>query len=300
MAGMELRQLRYFVAVAEEGNINRAARKIFLTQPALSRQIKALEEELGLCLLERQARSIRLTPAGETLMAEARELLGQADRLLERVRAAGRGVRLRVGYAPSLASGMLAAAVGNFTQVHPNAAVELFDLSTQEMLAGLESGGLEVAVTVCRQEATRGIAWTPLARAAWQLAVNRAHPLAGRKRIAPGELAGERLLVFCRRDYPEYSETLTDWLRAHRLQPRIAGEFDGVHSLMAAVESGLGVALVSTRTAERLSKRIVLKPLESAPEPLAIAAGCRADRAGEGPLAVFVAELRKAAASSQG
>src|SRR5207249_801912 len=100
--GMELRQLRYFVAVAEEANITRAAQKMFLTQPALSRQIKTLEEEIGQCLFERQAHSIRLTPVGEALLREARDLLQRADQVLERVRSAGRGVRLRVGYAPSL------------------------------------------------------------------------------------------------------------------------------------------------------------------------------------------------------
>ncbi len=103
LPGMELRQLRYFVAVAEEGNISRAAKRIFLTQPALSRQIKALEDEIGQCLLERQAHSIRLTPAGETLLREAGDLLQQAEQMLERVRGAGRGPRLRIGYAPSLA-----------------------------------------------------------------------------------------------------------------------------------------------------------------------------------------------------
>src|SRR6266496_1113715 len=131
--GMELRQLRYFVAVAETGNISRAAQKIFLTQPALSRQIKALEDEIGQCLLEREAHSIRLTPAGEALLREARELFQRADEMLERVRAASQGVRLRVGYAPSLASGLLSAAVDNFAQKHPNARVELFDLSTKEL-----------------------------------------------------------------------------------------------------------------------------------------------------------------------
>src|SRR5437867_6812188 len=148
---MELRQLRYFVAVAETGNISRAAKKIFLTQPALSRQIKALENEIGQCLLERQAHSIRLTPAGQTLLHEARELLQRADGMLERVRAAGQGVRLRVGYAPSLASGLLSEAVEHFAQKHPNAHVELFDLSTKEMLAGLENGTLDVALTVGRE-----------------------------------------------------------------------------------------------------------------------------------------------------
>src|ERR1019366_1570003 len=127
--GMELRQLRYFVAVAEQGNISQAAKRIFLTQSALSRQIKALEDEIGQCLLERQAHSIRLTPVGEALLREARELLQHADQMLERVRVAGCGLRLRVGYAPSLAAGLLSGAVESFTQTHPNASVELFDLS---------------------------------------------------------------------------------------------------------------------------------------------------------------------------
>jgi LysR family transcriptional regulator, benzoate and cis,cis-muconate-responsive activator of ben and cat genes len=109
---MELRQLRYFVAVAEEGNISRAAKRISLTQPALSRQIKALEEDIGQCLLARQAHSIRLTPAGDALLREARELLQHAEQVLEQVRNSGRGLRLRVGYAPSLAVGMLSVAGG--------------------------------------------------------------------------------------------------------------------------------------------------------------------------------------------
>ena len=291
---MELRQLRYFVAVAEEGNISRAAQKIFLTQPALSRQIKALEDEIGQCLLERQAHSIQLTPVGEALLREARELLQHAEQMLERVRSAGRGVRLRVGYAPSLAAGMLSAAVENFTQAHPNARVELFDLATKEMLAGLESDKLDVAVTVGQQQQTRGLVWTPLTRAAWQVAVNRNHPLAQRKRITPAEVAAEPLLVFCQRDYPEYWEIITGWLRKHRLRPRIAGEYDGVDSLMAGVESGLGLAVVTTRTADRVPKRVQLTTLASPPDPLCIAAGHRENRADDKPLAVFVGELRKA------
>lgn len=292
---MELRQLRYFVAVAESGNISRAAKKIFLTQPALSRQVKALEDEIGQCLLERQAHSIRLTPVGESLLREARELLQHADQMLERVRSTGRGVRLRVGYAPSLATGMLSAAVESFTQAHPNARVELFDLASKEMLAGLESENLDVVVTVGQQHETRGLVWTPLARTAWQLAISRSHPLAQRKRVTPAEVAAEPLLVYCQRDYPEYWEIISGWLGEHRLRPRIGGEYDGVDSLMAAVESGLGVAVVTTRTADRVPRRVQLRPLASPPDPLCIAAGHRTSRGDDRPLAVFVQELRKAA-----
>ncbi len=190
---------------------------------------------------------------------------------------------------------MLSAAVENFTQAHPNARVELFDLATKEMLAGLESDKLDVVVSVGQPDETRGLVWTPLGRSEWQLAVKRNHPLARRKRITPAEVAEEPLLVFCQRDYPEYWEIITGWLRKQRLRPKIAGEHDGVDSLMAAVESGLGVAVVTIRTAGRLPKRVQLKILSSAPDPLCIAAGYRANRAEDKPLAVFVEELRKAA-----
>jgi DNA-binding transcriptional LysR family regulator len=295
LPGMELRQLRYFVAVAEEGNISRAAKKIFLTQPALSRQIKALEDEVGQCLLERQAHSIRLTPVGEALLREGRELLQHAEQVLERVRVAGRGLRLRVGYAPSLAAGMLSVAVESFTQTHQNAHVELFDLSTAEMLAGLESETLDVALCVGQQRQTRGLKWTPLVRVPWQLAVSRNHPLARRSRVTPLEVAGEPLLVYCQRDYPEYWSSITAWLRDHRQRPRIVGEYGGAENLMAAVESGLGVAIVTTQMARLFPNRVRLLTLSAAPEPVPIAVGHRANRTGDKPLAVFVEELRKAA-----
>jgi len=294
---MELRQLRYFMAVAEEGNISRAAKKIYLTQPALSRQIKALEDEIGQCLLERQAHSIRLTLAGETLLREARELLQHADVLLERVRAEGRNLRVRVGYAPSLAAGILSAAVESFSQTHPTTRVELLDLSTAEMLAGLEDDKLDVVLTVGPERGARGLKWTPLVRVPFRLAVNRDHPLARRQRVTPAEVAGAPLLVYCQRDYPEYRDMLTGWLREHGERPKISGEYDGVDSLMAAVESGLGVALVATRLGRLVPERVRLRMVSPAPPPLCIAAGYRANRAQDKPLAVFIEELRNAASA---
>lgn len=295
LPGVELRQLRYFVAVAETSNISRAAQKLFLTQPALSRQIKALEDEIGQCLLERSAHSIRLTPAGDALLREARELLQRAEAMLQRVRTTGQSVRLRVGYAPSLASGLLSGAVENFAQKHPAARVELFDLSTKELLAGLESDTLDVALSVGQKRDGHGLRWTPLVQVSWQLAVNSQHPLARRRHITAAEVAREPLLVFCQRDYPEYWDAITGWLRKHRQRPAIAGEYDGVDSLLAAVESGLGVAIVTTSTARLVPARVRLKALPAAPKPVCIAAGHRASRATEKPLAVFIEELRHAA-----
>jgi len=300
---MELRRLRYFVAVAESGSISKAAQKIFLTQPALSRQIKALEDEIGLLLFERQAHSVRLTPAGEALLEEARKLLRHAEEALERVRACGQGVRLRIGYAPSLTRGLLSVAVENFMQKHSKARVELLDLSTREMLAGLEADTLDVALTVAPKgnaRDNRGLRWTPLVELPWLMAMSRQHPLAKLARVTPEQMAREPLLVFCQRDYPEYWELIGNWLREQGEHPVIAGEYDGVTSLFAAVESRLGVALVTASAAEFAPRRVCLKKLSSAPESPTIAAGYREGREGSEagkPFAVFLEELRHAAAS---
>ena len=294
---MELRQLRYFVAVAETGNISRAAQKIFLTQPALSRQIKALESEIGQCLLERKAHSVVLTPAGEVMLREARELLRIAEQAVERVKTAGTGGRLRIGYAPTLAEGLMTPAVTNFTQAHPGTRVELHDLSTGEMLAGLEAGKLDVVVSVAQERSGRSLHWTPLVTLPWRLAVGARHRLARSAKVAPKELAGEPLLTFPRRDYPDYWEDLATWLNRHQLRPRIAGEYDGGNSLLAAVAASLGVALIGARPAHQVPPGVRLKLLSDAPAPVCIAAGRRADRADDKPLAVFIAELRRAAAT---
>jgi DNA-binding transcriptional LysR family regulator len=295
---MELRQLRYFVAVAETGNISRAAQSIFLTQPALSRQIKALEDEIGQCLLERKAHSVKLTPAGEAMLREARAILQHADQALERVRATSSGGRLRIGYAPSLASGLLSQAVTNFTQLHPGTRVEMHDLSTGEMLGGLEAGKLDVVVTVSPQGETRGLAWTPLVRSPWRLAVPFKHPLARKTMVSPEDVARESLLVYGKADYPEYWDVVTGWMKENGIRVKIAGEHNGIDSLLAAVESGLGVALVAARLAKLFPTRVRMKTLTAAPPPLCISAGCRTDRTKDKTLAVFITELRTAAAEA--
>lgn len=292
---MELRQLRYFVAVAEEGNISRAGQKLFLTQPALSRQIQALEHEVGHPLLERKAHAILLTRAGETLLHEAREVLRRADLALERTRNASAEIRLRVGYAPSLAAGILSGAVGNFTQVHPQARVELFDLSTVEMMEALREDRIDVALAAARLQDKEGLTWTTLLREPWRAALAHTHPLSKQRRIAPEDLKGAPFVVLCKQGYPEYWNHFTPWLRKHGLRPTIAGEYDGAESLMAAVESGLGVALVGARMARLFPQRVLLKTLSDPPETLCIAAARQTSRLNDKPLEVFVAELVSAA-----
>ena len=141
----------------------------------------------------------------------------------------------------------------------------------------------------------QGLKWTPLVRTPFQLAVHRSHPFAPRQRVTPAEVARESLLACFQRNYPEYRDMLTGWLRRHRQRPTIASEYDGVNSLMEAVESGLGMAIVATRKGLLGPERVRLKALAPAPPPLCIAAGCRADQADDKALVVFVEDLRRAA-----
>ncbi len=291
---MELRPLRSFIAAAEDGNISRAAQRLNLTQPALSRQIKGMEDELGVTLLERGAHSFSLTPAGELLLREGRILLERADALEQRVRAAAKAQTIRVGYSPSLTAGILSPAIEAFTQVHPKARVELSDLSSNEMIEALQKGTLDVIVTAPPAKDVPDITWTTVQQQAWRVAVPPQHPLISKDLLTPQDLHDQKLVIYTQRDYPDYWSAITTWFKQQGINARIASECDGVTSLISAVEAGLGIALVVERIACLIPARIVLKPLQPQPAPVCIAAGVMSKQSNDKVLAVFIEELRRA------
>ena len=147
---MELRHLRYFAAVAELRNVTQAARRLHVAQPALSRQIQDLEEELGLQLIERSTRGIKLTEAGEFFADEARAVLARADEASQAVRALVRGEigELRVGYAPSPTTEILPRALTAFQKVAPGVRVTLLDLASDDLEKALLDGRIHISVMV--------------------------------------------------------------------------------------------------------------------------------------------------------
>ena len=292
---MELRQLRHFLTIGEEGSITAAARVLRLTQPALSRQIKALEDDLGTPLLERGAHSISLTPAGETLMTEARKLVRAADAMIEKVKAAGIGEPLRIGYAPSLAGEFLAVAMERFTQLHTRVRISLFDCSSSEMRAGLAAGKLDLILAP--PNTLPEIRWEKLREYGWRLVMKKSHPLSKKKKISTEDLSGEKLLLYDREHYPEYWERITGFFRENKLQAKIAGEFDGISSLLSALEAGLGVALLSDSISIDRGQReaLVGRPLEKEPGCIVVAAGVQADQPCRPSVLAFIEELKQAA-----
>jgi len=272
---MELRHLRYFVAVAEEENVTRAALRLHVSQPALSRQVRDLEDEPGFPLLRRTAKSVSLTEAGRVFLVEAIAVLQRADEAVKKARAVvvGGGGELHVGYAPSPTVRLLPPTLRAFQTELPQVRVKLHDLSTEEMIAGLREGRLQLAILVKPLKAMlRGLRFEALERDALRLAVPPGHPWARQRSVPLAQAAKERFVGLTRGDYPEYYETFDELFAATKVRPRVVEEHDGATSLIAAVEAGGGVALVSQSLACTAGERLKLLPLTPAPAPLIVGA----------------------------
>ncbi len=298
--GVELRHLRYFIAAAEEENVSRAALKLHVSQPALSRQIRDLEEELRFALFQRTAKSVQLTDAGRAFLAEARDVLKRADDAVDRARAIAAGGRgeLQVGYAPSPTARILPTTLRAFQARMPKVRVRLHDFSSEEMVSGLRDGEIELAVLVRPTRAMlRGLRFEELARDPICLAVPPKHPLARHRTVTLPEVAREPLVVFNRKDYPDYHELLDAIFAGTKLRLRIVEEHDSSTSLIAAVESGAGVAIVPKAFGCSTGQRLKLIPVSPAPAPLVLGIAWP-DKAISGAAEIFLECAREGKASA--
>lgn len=270
---MELRHLRYFVAAAEQENVSRAALKLHVSQPGISRQIHDLEEEIGFPLFERSAKALKLTSAGRKFLEEARAVLQRADDAVKNARAVaiGAGGEVHVGYAPSLTIQILPMALRAFQSKFPSARVSLHDMSTEEMLSGLRSEKLQVALMARPpRKMLRGLQFQELARYPICVALPPKHPLAESKMVNIGQLTNESLIAYSRPDYPEYHDLLEKLFGKRK--PHIAEEHDSVTSIIAAVESGRGMALLPQCVQSMAGPRVSLVQLDPAPDTIPVGA----------------------------
>ena len=260
---MELRHLRYFLAVGEALNFTKAAARLRVAQSALSRQIQDLEDEIGVTLLRRSPRGVMLTAEGKLFLEEVRELLKHADQSVEKVRALARGEygELHIGYAPVPTTEILPLALAAFQKAVPRVKVLLHDLSSDELIAGLRNATLELSIMIQpTDEQTVGIEFEILRTYSWSVALTAAHPFARLKSIPLEKLAAEPLVGLSRKDYPESYRFIERLFRSISAKPRIAVECDSASSLIMEVESG-GIAL-STTVFERVAgKRLLYRPL---------------------------------------
>jgi LysR family transcriptional regulator, benzoate and cis,cis-muconate-responsive activator of ben and cat genes len=270
---MELRHLRYFVTLAKLLNFTKAAAKLHVAQPALSRQIRDLEDELGVQLLERNSRFVRLTAAGATFVHEARAVLDRAQEAAQAARAFATGERgeIQLGYAPSPTVELLPQALQAFQKDSPGVRVTLHDLPVQEMLQGLREGRLDATLTVASSsKEMSGLAFEPLRTYPFCVAVNASHRLARAKRVNLSQLKDEHLIVYSRADYPEYHEWLASMFQSLGAMPEIAEEHDSATSLIAAIEAGRGIALVASVLSSLAGSRLMLREIQPSPMPLVV------------------------------
>jgi len=243
---MELRHLRYFVAVAEEEHLTRAAERLHISQPPLSRQIRDLEEELGVRLFERGANVIRLTEAGSAFLKDARDILRRADEAVDRLRAEQRPCRERieVGYSPTLGAELLSEVLGDLRRRGIGQRLLLRDLSTEESTRLVASGKLALSIQARpRRLPNRSLTFEPLFDLPFRLLVSESDPLVQRSDGVPLAEVGP-IVIFDPTEYPEYEMHIAKLFRSVGGRPKIIGTYDTAASLAAAVTSGQGAALV--------------------------------------------------------
>lgn len=254
MKGMELRHLRYFIAVAEELHFGRAAERLCIAQPPLSQQIQQLERELGFRLFDRTKRRVLLTAAGTMFLEEARESLSGLERAAQSGRRIARGEtgRLAIGFVGTATYEALPALLSAFRERHPDVELVLRELVSAKQVQALRERRIHVGLA--RPAVPEdGLTSEPLIREPLVAAVPTDHPLAAFELVDLSSLAGEPFILFPRFPKPSYADFLVSVCEQAGFRPRVAQETSEIHTAVSMVAAGLGVTLVpaSLRSLQR-------------------------------------------------
>jgi DNA-binding transcriptional LysR family regulator len=266
---MELRHLRYFVAVAEELHFRRAAERLGIAQPAISEQVHKLEEELGVQLLERTHRRVSLTPAGDVFLVEARRVLEQAERARRAVIRTGDHAngRLRVGHLPDAVPPALPRTLGRFAMATPGVEVALETHPSLDLIERVRERQLDAAV-ICLPAPVSGLRVTTLGEEGVAVALGDTHPAAGGLVISPRQLRHTPLLVMARSTNPAFFDGLISaWRNAGVAAAPVEVAVPNLEHLLLAVAAGAGAALVPASAARRYATPGVRFRSLSSPSP---------------------------------
>lgn len=262
---MELRHLRYFLTVAEEKHFGRAARRLRMTQPPLSRQIQELEAELGFELFDRARRQVELTPAGVVFLGRIRGVLEGLDQAVHEARRASVGEigRVAVGYISSLAYSGITDLLRAFHEQFPKVEIALREMSPQAQLDAIKEGWIDVGLVRGAVD-DASLASTCVARDPLVVVLPAEHRLAEQKRIPLRLLAGEPFVIFPRQRGPSFFDQIMSLCRDAGFTPRIVQEAPQL-DILSLVAAGFGVAIMpgSIRRAHR--KGLAIRPIVGAP-----------------------------------
>src|SRR5205823_12759179 len=227
--------------------VSRAALKLHVSQPALSRQIRDLEDEIGFSLFERTAKSVRLTDAGRAFLDNARALLQNADEAVKEARAVASAepTEFDVGYSPTPTAEILPKILRAFQRKMPNVHVKLHDWSHSAIFDGIRDGRLQIGLIVPPMKSSRlhDVRYEELFHERVCVAVALQHPFARPRAIPIAEVAAEPLIGLTREDYPNYYDYLSIIFSKVKQKPRVIEEHDSMSGIMSAVEAGTGAAI---------------------------------------------------------
>jgi DNA-binding transcriptional LysR family regulator len=294
---MELRHLRYFIAVAELRSVRAASEQLHVTQPAISRQIQDLEDAIGAALFERTPRGLKLTAAGEAYLHEAREILARVDaanRLARQIAAGLRG-HLRIGFVENAAwSGIVSAALRTFEQKVPHVSLELQPMNTPEQLDAIAAGRLDGGFCYRVGVLPDGIAGVPVLEQNVVLAVPESWLLGKAGAVAAAELTGIPFIAFPRRVYPSYYDRLLAACAERGLTLDIRQEATTETAILSLVSAEMGAAIVNAANRERPPARVRFVELQDLSVPLPLEF-CFMANGANAALQQFVDLLRQAA-----
>ncbi len=262
---MELRQFRYFIAVAEEMSFTRAADRLHMTQPPLSRQIQQIEEDVGLPLFERGARPLHLTEAGRIFYAQAKRLIEEAEEIVQLTRRLAQlAERIVIGFVPSTLYGALPAVIRAFREAVPQIELSLIEMFTVEQLGALKGGRIDIGFGRLRfddAQLTREVLLDePLIAA-----LPNEHPLAvDSAPLTLQALARETLIVYPSTPRPSYADQQLSVLRDHALEPKAIHEVRELQTALGLVAAQVGVTLVPESVAGLRSQGVVYRRLSGA------------------------------------
>lgn len=261
---MELRHLRYFVTVAEELNFRRAAERLNVTRPALSKQVKDLENELGVTLLERNTVRVSLTDAGATYLVDAQAILAHVDRaktLANEVQNGRRGHLLIASVGP-IAAGFMPEALKSFGDEFPDVDVGFVEMAPPEQLEALQKGQIHVGFAYGKKDhLPSGLQTLRVLQTKFAVAMYHSHPLAGRPSVTLGDISRETLLCLGRETNSSHCKDIRGLFRAEGVTHGPARFIEGFDSLLTMVAADHGVALLPRITELYRMHPIVLVPL---------------------------------------
>jgi DNA-binding transcriptional LysR family regulator len=292
---VELRQLRYFVAVAEERHFGRAAKRLRLSQPPLSAQIKGLEEELGVKLFQRSTRQVALTDAGRTFLEGAEGILEAVEEAKEAAKGADEGVRgrLEIGFISSATLGLLPPAIRLFRERFGGVEIELRELTSAQQIDALYAGEIRVGLVRLPLRAP-GLRFEPLQEESFLVALPSGHPLEALESVPLEAMVDQPLIFFTRQLMPSLHAQIVELFQRVGAFPNVVQHAVHLQTIVGLVASDVGLAILP-EPAERLSREGVVYRSLDAPDVTSWVGLARVEEDGSLLVENFVRTVREVA-----